>query len=289
MKSPILVTGASGNVGAEVVHALLTRGEPVRAAGSNPVALGARFGGAVQAVAFDFTKPATWQAAFEGVERIFLMRPPHLSNTKRDMLPALEAAKAAGVRQVTFLSLIGIEGAKFVPHYAVEETLRSSGMAWSFLRASFFMQNLNTTHQREIRDRSEINVPVGSARTSFIDVRDIGAVAAVTLSEEGHAGQAYDITGSEALDYWQVADVLSKTLGRKITYLNPSLPAFLIGHLQRREVPPMMAVVMTGLYYSTRRGMAERVTDEVARITGKPPILFEQYAQDYRAAWEVVR
>lgn len=285
MTHPMLVTGALGNVGAEVVRCLVNMGIPVRAADINIQALKDRFPSDVEVVEFDYSKPGTYKSTFDGVESMFLMRPPQITDIKRLMVPALDAAQAAGVTHITFLSLIGIESAKFVPHYKVEQYLEKSSMTWTFLRCSFFMQNLNTTHRLEIKDRDEVFVPVGKARTSFIDVRDIGAVAAVTLTQPGHARQAYDLTGSEALDYCQAADILSDVLGRKITYRNPSLINFFVTHL-RRGTPFMFALVMTGLYLSTRNGMAEPVTGEVERLLGRLPNTFQQYAIDYRSSWE---
>lgn len=284
MTGKILVTGALGNVGAEIVKRLQAAGSPLRAADLSVEKVRERFGDSVEAVAFDFSKKETYRAAFEGVEKMFLMRPPQISDVKGVILPALDAAQAAGARHVVFLSLIGIERVKFVPHYKVEEYLVNSPMTWTFLRASFFMQNLNTTHRQEIRERDEIFVPVGGARTSFIDARDIAAVAAVTLCQPGHENKKYDLTGSEALDYWQAAGVLSETLGRKITYRNPSALEFFASHL-RRGTPLSAAMVMTGLYLSTRNGMAEPVTGEVERITGQKPVSFEKYVMDYQESW----
>lgn len=283
MDGKILVLGALGNVGAEVVKQLAPTGQ-VRAADLSVEKLRARFDDSIEAVPFDFSKPETYAAAFNGVETMFLVRPPQITDIKRIMYPALDAAQATGVKHVVFLSLIGIEKAKFVPHYKVEEYLIQSKMTWTFLRCSFFMQNLNTTHRQEIRERSEIFVPVGKARTSFIDVRDIAAVAAATLSHPGHENKAYDLTGSEALDYWQAAQVLSEAIGRQITYANPSPLRFLFTHV-RQGTPFMFALVMTGLYLSTRSGMAEPVTTEVERITGCKPISLRQYAEDYKSAW----
>jgi uncharacterized protein YbjT (DUF2867 family) len=256
----ILVTGALGNVGAEVVKVLLAKGRNVRVADVDEEKLKERFGESVDAVRFDFSDPGMYERAFEGVAKMFLMRPPHISNMKRDMFPAIEAARRAGIRQVVFLSIIGIENAKYVPHFKVETYLKEQGFQTTFLRCSFFMQNLNTTHRKEIEERNEIFVPVGKAKTSFIDVRDIGAVAAHVLTEEGHAGKNYDLTGSESLDYWQVADVLSETLGRRITYRNPSPAVFLLETL-RSGRPFSYALVITGLYFSTRFGIAQPVTD----------------------------
>lgn len=157
-------------------------------------------------------------------------------------------------------------------------------MTWTFLRCSFFMQNLNTTHRQEIREKSEIFIPVGNAKTSFIDVSDIAEVAVNALSIIAHQNKAYDLTGPEAIDYWQAAQILSEVLDRKITYRNPSLFYFLMTHLQR-GTPFMFALVMTGLYLSSRNGMAEQVTVEVERITGQKPKTFRQYVQAHKAEW----
>lgn len=285
MSSPILVIGALGNVGTEVVLQVLARGEKIRAADRDVSKLKERFGDSVEAVRFDFTDPATYAATFHNVKKMFYMRPPQITNIQRDMQPSLDSAKRAGVKQVVFLSLIGIEKAKYVPHYQVETYLQELGFQTTFLRCSFFMQNLNTTHREEIQKRSEIFVPVGKARTSFIDARDIGKVAAVALTESGHAGKNYDLTGSEGLNYWQAAAILSEVLGRKITYRNPNPLHFLLETI-RRGTPVMFAAVMLGLYTSTRFGMADPITSEVERLTGDKPISFRQYVQDYHTSWK---
>lgn len=284
MASPILVVGALGTVGAEVVAHLLARGGKVRAAGTDLSRLQARYGDSVESVRFDFTDPATYAATFKDVKKMFYMRPPHLTNVQRDMNPSLDAAKLAGVSHVVFLSLIGIENAKYVPHYKVETYLQKINLQTTFLRCSFFMQNLNTTHRKEIKECDEIFVPVGNARTSFIDARDIGAVAALALTEEGHAGKNYDLTGSESLDYWEATRIMSDVLGRKIVYRNPNPFHFLV-ETMRRGTPLMFALVQVGLYTSTRFGMAEKVSPEVENLTGRKPILFRQYVIDYKNSW----
>ncbi len=288
MTKPILVTGALGNVGAEVIAHLTTAGRSagwtIRAADLNVEKVRERFGAAVESVPFDFSKPETFAPAFEGVETMFLIRPPQITDIKKYIFPALEAAQAAGVKHVVFLSLIGIEKTPYVPHYKVEQYLRSSPMTWTFLRASFFMQNLNTTHRQEIQERDQIYVPVGAAKTSFLDVRDIGAVAAVALTQSGHKNKAYDLTGPEALDYWQAAEMMSDVLGRKITYTNPNPIAFLVNTV-RSGTPFAFTLVMTGLYTATRFGQAEIVTHEVERLTGQKPISFRQYVEAYKNSW----
>ena len=284
MHSPILVLGALGNVGAEVVKQLHAKERTVRAVDINLGKLREKFSDSVESVSFDFSKPELYESTFKGVEKMFLMRPPQITNVRRYIFPAINAAKQAGIKHVVFLSLIGIQKATFVPHYKVERYLQEVGMQTTFLRCSFFMQNLNTTHRTEIRERREIFVPVGRAKTSFIDVRDIGAVAAIALTEDGHTGKNYDLTGNEALNYWEVADIMTEVLGRTITYRNPNPLHFLIETV-RRGIPFQYALVMTGLYISTRFGMAEPVTKEVERLTGHKPIPFRQYVYDYRDTW----
>ncbi|MBN1243441.1 MAG: NmrA family NAD(P)-binding protein [Spirochaetales bacterium] len=285
MNPEILVIGALGTVGAETVAALLRRGVRPRAAGTDPSRVEKRFGDAVEPVRFDFGASETFEAAFAGISSMFVLRPPHISNPKRDMYPALEAARKAGVRRVVFLSLIGIEDNKLVPHRAVEDFLERSGQERVFLRCSFFMQNLGGVHRAEIRDRDELFLPVGDAKTSFIDARDLGEIAAKALVEIGTGDAAWDLTGSEALDYHEVARVFSRELGREIRYRNPSPLAFFLRRLGAKE-PFLFALVTTWLYANTKRGMAARVTGEAERLLGREPFTLAEYVRDHRGLWD---
>jgi uncharacterized protein YbjT (DUF2867 family) len=171
-----------------------------------------------------------------------------------------------------------------VPHYKVEKHLKASGIPTTFLRPSYYMQNLNTTHRVEIRDQDEIMVPVGRARTSFVDVRDVGAAAARALTEPGHENRAYELTGREALDYYQVAELFTEILNRPITYRNPSIPRF-FRHQRRLGIPVPFVLVMVGLYTATRFGSGERVTGDLEALLGRPPIPMRQYIADYADHW----
>jgi uncharacterized protein YbjT (DUF2867 family) len=123
------------------------------------------------------------------------------------------------------------------------------------------MQNLSTTHRQDIRENGDIFIPAGSGRTAFVDVRDIAAVGAKTLTEAGHEQQAYALTGSTAVDYYQMADMMSDILGRPIRYSNPSLLRF-AWHLWRRGHPLSYVAVVSGIYLTTRWGLAEKVTTQ---------------------------
>jgi uncharacterized protein YbjT (DUF2867 family) len=212
------------------------------------------------------------------------VRPPALANVKRDIAPALAAARQAGVRHIVFLSLQGVEKNPIVPHHKIEKLILELGFAFTFLRASFFMQNLSTTHQAEIRDRQEIAVPVGRAKTSFIDVRDIGVVAVAALTENGHEHRNYTLTGGQALNYHQVAQIMTEVLGRPIRYTNPSLIRFVRQEL-RAGRPLDYTLVMAGLYTITRFGNAKTVTTDVKTILGREPITFRQFVTDYQSCW----
>lgn len=285
MTSRILVTGAPGNVGTEVVRQLQARKLAVRVAAFDVAQAQASLGSELEIVAFDFLKPETFASAFAGIERLFLVRPPALSDVERQIAPAIRYAVQAGVQQIVFLSLQGVEHNRVTPHYKIEQLILSLGVRYTFLRASFFMQNLSTTHAAEIRDEHVIAVPVGNALTSFIDVRDIAAVAALALTETGHENQRYTLTGAQALSYQQVANTLSAVLGHPIRYSAPSALGFLRRQVARGQ-KFSYALIMTALYTITRLGNAKQVTPDVARLLGRSPISFEQFAQDYQQVWQ---
>jgi len=283
MTNTILVTGAGGNVGREVTRELAARGQPVRAAVYDS-ADGGRLPDGVAAVRFDFTDPASWPAAFDGVDRLFLMRPPAISNIGRDIQPAVDFALARGVRRIVFLSLIGAERNRIVPHARIESLLVKSGAAWTMLRCGFFMQNLDTTHRADIAHHGDIFIPAGNGRTAFIDARDIGAVAARVLSEPGHERACYPLTGSESLSYGEVAAIMTEELGRRITYSNPSPLAF-ARRFRRRGFARGHIRVMQVIYLTTRLGLAAAVYPEAAALLGRPPITLRQYVRDYAASF----
>lgn len=276
----ILITGSTGNVGAEVLRLLSEAGEPVVAAVRTPTAGRSR----VAEVTFDFERPETYDLALNGVKRLFLVRPPALADVKRCFEPVVTAAKEAGVEHVVFLSLLGAEKNPVVPHRQIEDLIVASGLPYTFLRPSFFMQNLSTTHRDEIRNGDAIFVPAGRGRTSFIDVRDIAAVAAKTLSEPGHEFKAYPLTGSEALTYEEVARLFTDVLGRRVVYANPSILRFVLAK-RRQGLPLPFILVMVGIYGTAKLGLAGTLTPDTERLLSRPPITMRQFIEDFRESW----
>jgi len=279
----ILVTGASGNVGREVVRRLRDRGVRVRAAVRVPATFD-RAAEGVSVVPFDFRRAETHAPALAEIEAVFLVRPPDLADTRRSFDPFIRAAEETGVRRVVFLSLQGAERIGVVPHRRIERSLARSRLIWTFLRAGFFMQNLSTVHREEIRDRDEIAVPAGRGTTSFVDVRDLAAVAAEALTEPGHERRAYELTGGEALDYFEVAEILSDVLGRRITYSNPSIRRF-VAEMRRRGASPGFTLVTAAIYTTARLGLAGRVSPDVEHLLGRPPTTLRRFAEEHAAVW----
>ena len=269
--SRILITGATGNVGSAVIQALARRGISACAAVRTP-----RPGALAEQVVFDFERPETYGPALEGVDKLFLMRPPALTDVARYVFPVIDEAKRRGVSQIVFLSLLGAQHLAFVPHRKIELYLERCGLSYTFLRASFFMQNLSTTHADEILDQRLIDVPAGTGKTSFVDVDDLAEVAALALTEPGHANQAYDLTGNEALDYHEVAALLTRKLGRPIVYRAPGLLGFLVRRV-RSGVPVGFALVMGAIYTTARMGKAALVTSDLERLLGRSPRTLESF------------
>jgi len=279
----ILVTGATGTVGQYVVAALSDRDVTIKIGVRDPETVSNEIADAGEVIEFDFTKPETWGRALTDVDGIFLVRPPVVD--KSNIGSFVEAADRVGVARIAYLSTLGAEKNLLIPHHWIENRITATDMEYTLLRASFFMQNLLEVHRRDIVEHDEIFLPAGSGKTSFVDARDIGEAAAVVLTESGHANRAYELTGSEALDYGEVAAIFSDVLGRPITYPQPSLLAFST-RMRRRGEPLGFIVLMCGIYTTARLGFAGRVTDDSQRLLGRRPRrirgFVEDYAEDFR-------
>lgn len=277
MSSPILVTGATGNVGRPLVDQLRRAGAEVRPASrhcTDPAG-----------VAFDFRDRATWHAAFAGVRKMWLIRPPDIARAG-ELMPAVEFGRGVGLRHVVLLSVQGAGVMPVLPHAQVERRLRESGVDWTFVRPSYFDQNLSTVYAADIRDRDEIIVPAGRGRTAFVDADDVAAVAAAALLDPAaHRGRIWTPTGP-ALTYDHVAGILSGELGRPIRYRNPGVGTYVRHARQVLGMPAGVVAVSTVLHTVARLGLAAAETGDVRTVTGRPPTSFVQFAHRERAAWD---
>ena len=272
-----LVTGASGQIGSALVDRLSAHGQTVRRATSRAPSRP----GEVQ---LNLATGEGLAAALAGVDQLFLMAPPGYASQHELLIPAMDAAKAAGVRKVLMLSAMGANADDNIPMRRAELHLERSGLAWNVIRPNWFMQNFHTFWLHGIQTQGQIFLPVGDAKGSFIDTRDIAAVASKLLSSDDFVNESHDLTGSEALDHTQVAAILSKAAGRPIGYTDIPEDAMRQG-LLGAGLPADYAEFLLVILGAFKAGFAERITDGVQRITGLAPIRFGQYAQDFRANW----
>ena len=275
MTQTILVTGATGTVGSALLTAVDDRDAAVRAAARSP----SGDGPADEWVGFDFERPETWGGALDGVDALFLLRPPQLSRVD-SICSFVDAAARMGGAHCVVLSVLGADRNPLVPHRRIEHHVAGTDLGWTFLRPSFFTQNLVEVHGDSLR-RGEIAVPAGDSETSFVDARDVASVAAAALTESGHDGVAYDLTGPAALTYDEVAAIASEVLGYPVEYTNPSLPGFVVGSL-RAGRSLGFTLVMAGIYTTARLGLAGRVTGDVERVLGRPPRDVRAFFEEYR-------
>ena len=272
-----LVTGANGQNGSPLVDLLAAQGQTVRRATSRtPTQAGE--------VHLNLATGEGLAAALADVDQLFLLAPSGYSNHHELLIPTIDAAKAAGVRKVLLMSAMGANADDSIPLRRAELHLERSGLAWNVIRPNWFMQNFHTFWLQGIKTQGQILLPVGAAKGSFIDTRDVAAVAAKLLSSDDFVNQSHDLTGSEAFDHTQVAAILSKAAGRTIGYTDVPEDAMRQG-LLGAGLPTDYAEFLLAILGAFKTGYAERTTDAVQHITGKAPIRLEQYAQEFKAHW----
>lgn len=279
----ILVTGGTGMVGGDIVRTLSQQGVAARAMTRNPQKVPNLPG--ITWVTGDLAKPETLPAAFEGADTLFLV-----SSIGEDTVAlqhnAIEAARAAGITHIVKLSAFGATDHSLAPiclwHYQIEQEMQASGMDWTILRPHHFMQNLLTQTQYIIND-GVVYSASGDGLIPYIDARDIAAVAVVTLTQPGHRGQIYVVTGSEALSYRQATEIISNTIGKPLRFIDET-PDDARARRKREGYPP--AILESALAisaYQRAGGKTVTITSVVADLTGRPPRTFPEFARDHAA------
>ncbi|EME3970802.1 SDR family oxidoreductase [Vibrio fluvialis] len=271
----VLVLGASGHVGQPLVAELLAKGEQVKAASRSGNAFGAAEG-----VVFDFADPTTFDAAFDGVDRAYVMLPGGYVESKALLEPVIQAAAERNVK-VVFQSVLGVDADDSIPYRQVEIALENSGVPYVILRPNWFADNFHTYWKAGI-DQGVIGVPAGEGKSSFIDVRDIASSAAAALTTNRFDNQAFNLTGPEALSYAQAAQKISAALGKPVAYQAMEEGAF-CDLLKSVGVPADYAEFLTSIFYPVREGWTAGVSDAVATLTGKAPRSLDEYIADHLA------
>ncbi|EOC1763810.1 SDR family oxidoreductase [Vibrio fluvialis] len=271
----VLVLGASGHVGQPLVAELLAKGEQVKAASRSGQAFGAAEG-----VVFDFADPTTFDAAFDGVDRAYVMLPGGYVESKALLEPVIQAAAERNVK-VVFQSVLGVDADDSIPYRQVEIALENSGVPYVILRPNWFADNFHTYWKAGI-DQGVIGVPAGDGKSSFIDVRDIASSAAAALTTNRFDNQAFNLTGPEALSYAQAAQKISEALGKPVAYQAMEEGAF-CDLLKSVGVPADYAEFLTSIFYPVREGWTAGVSDAVVTLTGKAPRSLDEYIADHLA------
>ena len=288
MADKILVTGATGNVSGGLIPELIAKEASVRALVRDATkAQGLRDQG-VEVIIGDFDKPETLDAAFSGVDKVFLLTPPN-SNQVTQASNGIAAAKRAGVPYIVRMSAGALETAPDSParvtrqHAETDAELKASGLPYTILRPHFFMQNTMMAAGTVASDGA-VYMPMKDGKLGMIDVRDIVDVAAKVLTEDGHQGKTYGLTGPASISFHDVAAGLSKALGKEVKYVDVPPEAgreAMVG----MGLPEWFADALTEYNKAFSEGLGDFTTGDVEEITGHPARSFETFARDFAQAF----
>ncbi|WP_312491180.1 SDR family oxidoreductase [Sphingomonas sp.] len=282
----ILISGATGGIGGEVCRLLQDAGTPFRAMARRPEQVDALRQKGMDAVLGDFDRAETLAAAMRGCDTLFLITPPTQSQFRQET-GAIDAARREGVKRIVKISASDGNIHSPVPwartHARIDHHLRGAGIDWTILKPTAFMQNF--LWFKDPVAKGFLPQVAGKGSVSWVDTRDVARVAATVLTEDGHAGATYFLTGPETLDMKEAAARLGEVTGRRVRYLN--LPKPLFAALLR----------LTGNSRWMTRGLVVQFADvvaghhdidptfEIERLTGHPPRDFRTFVRDHRAAF----
>jgi uncharacterized protein YbjT (DUF2867 family) len=273
MSGKVLVTGATGKTGRNLLAQLKAGGIPCRAA--------SRHG----AQPFDWAQPATWDAAVKDVASIYLVAPMAVDDPYSRMIEFLKLATRQSVRRFVLLSMASLP-AGGPAHGQVHQWLQDNAADWAVLCPSAFMQNFSEGPSlASIREDDTIYSNTGDGKVSFIDVADIAAAARVALTAPAALNDAFTLTGDESLSYDRIAETIGDACGRRITHTKISMDE-MAERLIRRGLPETTARLLAFGYQTIAAGMQDRTTDTVLALTGKPPIAFPAFAAAHADVWQ---
>ena len=276
----VLITGATGNVGTEVLKSLqnidhtLDIHAGVRNLNEDRIKLPDY---KVKFSLFDFTDFKTYNTALDGCDILFLLRPPQISDVEKYFKPIIDTCTDKGVKHIVFLSVQGVEKSKLIPHHKIEKLIDESKIPYTFLRPAYFMQNFTTTLHNDLVNKKRIYLPAGNAKFTLVDVSDIGAVSAIILTNiSEHINKSYELTCKEKLTFSEMARIMSAVLGTNIQYISPNLISFFLTK-RKEKTPSTFIFVMIMLHYFPRFQKEPNITNWLEKITNKQPTTFEQF------------
>ncbi len=288
--SNILITGATGNIGFEVIRFLYKIDTPNRIiAGVRNIEKAKKVFKdfpKLDFVHFDFEDFDSFDKALTGIDRIFLLRPPHISDVDKYFKPLISKIKENNINEIVFLSVQGAEKSKVIPHNKIERLINEFGLDYIFLRPSYFMQNLTTTLMNDIKTKREILLTSGQAKFNWIDIENIGEVGAVLLDIFGsYKNQAYEITGLENENFAKVTFLINKAIENPIRYRNVN--PFKFFQIKRREgMETGMIIVMILLHLLPRFQKEPRISGFYEQLTGKTPTDLKTFIEREKKQFE---
>ena len=286
----ILITGATGNIGLSVVR-YLSKQSP-----TNQVVIGARSIEKAKAIFkdyenldytyFDFENPESFDSALSGIDRVFLLRPPHISDVDKYFRPLISEIKKKKINEIVFLSVQGAEKSKVIPHNNIERLIAEFGLNYIFLRPGYFMQNLTTTLIRDIATKRGIILPAGNAKFNWIDIENIGEAAAILLDKfVDYKNNAYEITGLENENFKNVTSKINNTITGHIRYRNVNPIRFY--NIKKREgMAKGMIIVMIMLHFLPRFQKEPAISDFYEKLTGKKSTDLNSFIQREKSKFE---
>lgn len=288
MVDTILVSGASGTAGSEVLRQLFSSTDVnIKAAGRSVEKIKNLESDRVKAISIDYNKPESLKDALKNVDGLFLLT-PDVPNADELASNLVNEAKRTGVRCIVKQSVMGADEDANVGtmrlHRKAERIIEKSGIPYTFLRPNEFMQNFINFHGHSIKNNNAFYLPLEDAKVSVVDVRDIAAVAVRALTENGssskHNNKKYPITGPEALSYHKMADLLSNATGKKISYVAISDEEARAG-MKEMGMDDWLISTILELSNYFKKGYASQVSSAVEEVTGRNPVSFSQFANDY--------
>lgn len=281
----VLVTGATGTIGAQVVRELQAQGMPVRAFVRDPERAAERLG-AVELAVGDFTDPASLWRAMKGVSRVFLSSADGPEKVAHEQA-VIDAAAESGVARIVKLSAINARAESPLPpfawHGAIERHLSRSGVRAVVLRAGFFMTNLLMLAEG-VAGASQLFAPAGEGRVAMVHPADVAATAAALLTSGGHAGGCYELTGDVAVSFAEVAQALSSATGRPVAFVD--LPAEAAqAAFANGSYPPWLVTHLLGVFAMIREGRYAQPNDTLRALTGRAPHTIAEFAREHASAF----